>query len=1101
MNLYAKAISIDKRFLAKFLVLSSFSLSLLFCTLFSASASESISQKISLNLELKSAPLIEVIKAIKSQSEFEFAYEANLETFMLNNVSVNVKNEKIETILEQIFKGTGISYLVKERIILLSKKEIFKTLPNLQEVTVTGTVKDEDGPLPGVNILVKGTTQGTITDPNGKFSIIVPDASSILVFSSVGYLTQEIAVEGRNILEVIMKQESASLSELVVVGYGSQRKIDVTGSTNRLTSENMNKSIASSPIEMMQGRISGVNISQNNGEPGSGMSVRVRGSNSIRSGQDPLYVIDGVPLDNQDITPAGTTTAGITGSSNKNPISFLNPNDIEAIDILKDASATAIYGARGANGVVLITTKKGEQGAGKITYDGYTGFSKIRKKLDILSASKFRSYRKADGTALTDLGASNDWQDEIFQSGYTQSHDVSFSGGEKNNSYRASLGYLNQQGIVKTTDMKKVNGKISVIQKAFKNKAVFTGNLIASNVMDRRAPIGETGGYEGDVILTALKLNPTYPIYNPDGSYYQNSTTQRNPLAMLKLTNDITQTEQLIANLTGEFEIIKDLKYKLNIGYTRSSVERRINQNNELSYLPNNGEADINSIHAQNKLIENYLTYSKKIGEAHQFNFLLGSAYQYFKVTSSSLNVNGFAVKDILYTDNLRYGNFSAANSNSTAAENELQSFFGRVNYGFKGKYLFTFTGRFDGSSKFGANNKYGFFPSTAFAWRISEEGFMKSIIAISNLKLRLGWGQTGNQEIPNKISQISVGTNPSANGYFNGTLTPGITFLRTPNPNIQWETTTQTDLGIDLGLFRNRLTATIDLFHKQTEDVLLEITSKAPAATQTQWLNVPGLKIINNGIELGIDASIIDKTDLTWDAGFNISHIKNEVKDLPVKLIETGNASGQGLSGTRVQVITNNNPIGTFYGRVFQGFDANGISIYKQDENGVDVLEPIGSALPKFTFSFNTKVQYRKFDFSMFFYGVSGNKIYNNAANALFVKGALNNGSNVTEDVFNSNEATGNSNAYSSRFVENGSFLRLANVTLGYTFNTKSIGWISNARVYVTGNNLLLFTKYTGFDPEVNIDASQNGVPSIGMDFTSYPKARTFTLGISLQF
>ncbi|NVO09357.1 MAG: carboxypeptidase-like regulatory domain-containing protein [Bacteroidales bacterium] len=300
MNLNAKAIPIDKRFLAKFLVLSSFSLLLMFCTLFSASA-KSISQKISLNLELKNAPLIEVIKAIKSQSEFEFAYEANLETFVLNNVSLNVKNEKIETILEQIFKGTGISYLVKDRIILLSKKGILKNLPSLQEITVTGTVKDEDGPLPGVNIQVKGTMKGTITDPNGKFSIAVPDASSILVFSSVGYLTQEVALEGRKILEVTMKQESTSLSELVVVGYGSQRKIDVTGSTNRLTSENMNKSIATSPIEMMQGRISGVSILQNNGEPGAGMSVRVRGSNSIRSGQDPLYVIDGVPLDNQNI--------------------------------------------------------------------------------------------------------------------------------------------------------------------------------------------------------------------------------------------------------------------------------------------------------------------------------------------------------------------------------------------------------------------------------------------------------------------------------------------------------------------------------------------------------------------------------------------------------------------------------------------------------------------------------------------------------------------------------------------------------------------------------------------------------------------------------
>jgi iron complex outermembrane receptor protein len=402
-----------------------------------------------------------------------------------------------------------------------------------------------------------------------------------------------------------------------------------------------------------------------------------------------------------------------------------------------------------------------------------------------------------------------------------------------------------------------------------------------------------------------------------------------------------------------------------------------------------------------------------------------------------------------------------------------------------------------DGSSKFGANKKYGFFPSAAFAWRASEEEFMKGVDQISNLKVRLGWGQTGNQEIPDKISLLAVGTAGDANGLWNSSLSPGITFIRTPNPDIQWEQTGQSNIGIDFGFFENKLNGTIDFFDKKTTNVLLEIPAKAPAPTQTQWMNVPGLKILNQGLELGLNYIIVKTKDFTWDVTGNISKIKNTVKDLPVKLIETGNASGQGLSGTRVQIITNDQPIGTFYGMVFEGFDANGMSIYKN--NGEK--EVLGSALPDWTFSLSSNVTYKNFDASMFWYGTQGNKVYNNTANALFLKGPLNNSGNVTQAVLASSENPGNSNAFSSRFIEDGSFFRLSNVTLGYTFDTKKVNWLNKLRVYVTGNNLLLFTKYTGFDPEINVNASENGVPSMGIDYSSFPKSRTFTFGVNLQF
>jgi len=1063
----------------------------------------SYSQGTKLSLNLDRVTIKQVFNAIEQNSEYIIVYSDDI-LDVSEEVSVQVKNSPVEKILDQLFSGTSVDYQIKDRQIVItqrSKNEFAGTLQQPKNM-VKGKVLDSKGlPLPGVTVVVKGTSVGTITDFNGEFTLAIPEQGEVLQFSFIGFQSQEIPVGTQKNFNVQLEEEVTQLDEIVAIGYGVQRKSDLTGATSRLTEENMNKAVSTSPVEMMQGRISGVNITQNNGEPGAGMSVRVRGTNSIRAGQDPLYVVDGVPLDNADITPDGGSASGITGSANKNPISFLNSDDIESIDILKDASSTAIYGARGANGVVLITTKKGKQGEGTLTYDGYVGVSTIREKLDMLSADEFRSYRKADGTGLKDLGGSVNWQDEIYRTALTHSHNLSFGGGTEKHTYRASMGYIDQEGIVETTGMERFNGKMMVTQKAINNRLNLTGSLIASHVKDSRAPIGETGGYEGDVILTALKLNPTYPVYNEDGSYFQYSANERNPMAMLKLTDDKTRTDHIIANISAEFEIVKNLKYKVNVGLDHTVAEREVNQNNELIYLSNKGEADVNSIRATNKLIENYITWLKNIGQDHRLNFLLGHAYQDFKLSTKKMNVNGFEVEDILYTDNLEYGNFSNANVSSSATESELQSFFGRVNYTFKDRYLFTLTGRYDGSSRFGENNKYGFFPSGAFAWRASEEEFLKGSNVISNLKFRLGWGKTGNQEIPNKISLRSVGTDPNANGYFNGTLTPGITYQRTLNEDIQWETTRQIDFGIDYGFLDDRLSGTVDLFHKKTKDVLLEIPSNMPAPTSTQWLNVPGLEIINKGIELNLTGIMMQKDDFYWDAGVNFSYVKNNVKNLPVTLIETGNASGQGLTDTRVQVIANDEPVGTFYGRVFQGFDSNGNSIYKTDSDGKEVMEYLGSALPDYTFSLTSKLEFKKFDFSMLWYGQSGNKVYNNTANALFTKTALNSGQNVTKKVMNSDESGSNANAFSSRFVEDGAFLRLSNVTLGYTLNTETVSWLSKARIYVTGNNLLLITGYNGYDPEVNTDASENGVPSMGIDFTSYPRARTFTFGVNLQF
>ena len=560
---YAPGLNLPKIFR----IMKLFSLFMLACMLHVSAAT--LAQNTKLNIAGKNMTIEKVMSQIEDQSEFSFFYNAK-EVDLSKYVDVDIKDQSIEEVLNELLRGTGLTYTISNKLVVIHQgNESVATSNNQQsEGTVTGTVTDDTGfELPGVTVLEKGTNNGTITDVMGKYTLKVK-GDAVLQFSFIGMKSQEISVAGQSVINVKLVAETIGLEEVVAIGYGIQKKSDLTGASSRLTTEDMNKATASSPVEMMQGRVSGVNITQNNGEPGSGMSVRIRGSNSIRSGQEPLYVVDGVPLDNTDLTPEGGGSAGYGGGSNKNPLSFINPDDIETIDILKDASSTAIYGSRGANGVVLITTKKGKAGKGTISYDGYVGIANIREKLDLLTTSEFRSYTKPDGSKLLDLGASTDWQDEIYQSAITQSHNISMGGGSEKFTYQASIGYLDQEGIVKSTDMSKINGSMKVTHKAFDNKVNITGSLIASHVEDTRAPITEAAGsgFEGDLILSALKLNPTFPIKNEDGTYYQHSVSTRNPVAMIDLVDDITQTDRILGNLSVDIQLAKNLNYKLNLG-------------------------------------------------------------------------------------------------------------------------------------------------------------------------------------------------------------------------------------------------------------------------------------------------------------------------------------------------------------------------------------------------------------------------------------------------------------------------------------------------------------------------------------------------------
>lgn len=1054
-----------------------------------------IVNKEEITLNVVKRPISEILPMIEKQSKFIFVYTVDLS----QKVTIKLTSSSINEVMGALLKGSGLTYEISERQILIYAKNDPQKGAKRQ---VGGLIKDENGePLIGVSVQVKGSNTGTITDMDGRFTVEAANGQS-LILSYVGY--KKIEVPATEKMNILMNSDAELLNELVVVGYGTMKKSDLTGSVSAVKSKDFNKGLVTSPSQLIQGRVSGVNITNNGGEPGGGVTIRVRGSNSVRSGQDPLYVVDGVPLDTSaDQQPSGASVAGVGGNATKNPLNFLNPDDIESIDVLKDASATAIYGARGANGVIMVTTKKGTEGQSQVSYSAYGSISSLPKQYSMLNSDQFRAFAKEKNVTIEDGGANTNWQDEIFRTAYSHNHNLSISGGMKNGNYRASLGFQDQEGIVERTGMKKYTGRFYVNQKAFNNRLNIEASITATRTNDQRVPLGESGGFEGDVLLSALKVNPTYPILNADGSYYQKSKDVRNPVAMINLTNDNTETDRVLANVTGTLELWKNLKYKMNVAFDEMKASRKVTQDAQLIYMTDKGTMDINNVEGSSFLIENYLTYNFNLGKQHKFDVLAGHSYQKFRNYSYGFSENGFDVDGIDYLYNFTFGKYNQITGASNITVNELQSFFGRVNYNLMDKYLLTVNFRADGSTKFGDNNKYGFFPSAALAWRLSEEAFIKQLNVFDNLKLRASFGVTGNQEIPNKISRILLGTSSGDGAILDGgsSVVSGITLKRTPNPDLKWERSEQLNVGLDFAFFNNRLSGTLDYFSKVTRDVLLEVYSISPAPTANVWSNVPDMKIVNRGWEIGLNGILIDTKDWHWSLGANFSKITNEVKDLPMSQITTGKPSGPGIDGFTSQVIKSGYPIGTFWGYNFLGFDDSGKSLYEMDADGKRVEKCIGNAQPDFSINFNTSVSYRNFDLSLFFNGVVGNDIYNNLANVMDNLSLFSKGFNTTTTAINRPEALDNVLDYSSRYIEDGSYLRLSSATLGYNVPLKNKKWISAMRLTLTGNNLFVLTDYSGYDPEVNAGRSSNGVPSLGIGWTTYPMARSFSFGVTVDF
>ncbi|WP_258103439.1 TonB-dependent receptor [Marinoscillum sp. MHG1-6] len=1053
-----------------------------------------------ISISMRNVSLRDAFRSIEEQSDYTFVYSED-ELDPTRQVTLNIRNKSVEHMLLEISKQAGISFRqVNDRISVktLEKGKFDDEIEVIiQKTTISGVVSDENGEsLPGATVLEKGTTNGTITDVDGKFQLEVAD-NAVLLFSFVGYQNQEIAVNGQSTISIQMAPDTKSLEEVVVVGYGTMKKSDLTGSISSVGSDDFNQGPQLATQQLIQGKVAGVNISKNSGKPGGSNTVRIRGGTSISASNEPLYVIDGVPIS----TSAGVGSANlVTSESNNffdqepiNPLMTLNPNDIESVIVLKDASATAIYGSRGANGVIMITTKKGRQGKAQVTYDFSTGISKVSNTLDVLTADEFRAAINDLELPLDDKGANTNWQEEIYRTASQQNHYLSMAGGSDNTTYRASLGYGKQQGIMLGSNLSQANARVNINHSEMEGKLDFDLRMNYGENAGNQAPISNTVGSElgSSMNYEALVFNPTYPVKDANGDYNHVPPFRVNPVSFSDELEDVRVNRRFIGNFATTYKIIEPLSFKVNLGYTRQSIDRNryISKDNPLGqgFV---GYAGVQKLADYSKLLETTLSFNKTFG-AHKIDAVVGYSYQYFVEEGTNTVASGFL------SNEFKWYSLQAASTVSTVSSfigsNTLISTYGRINYNFDNRYFFTGTVRRDGSSRFGSGNKWGTFPSAAVSWRVSQERFF-DVGPISDLKVRASYGITGNQEIGNLNSITTLGA--STSGYLVGGQRITIVLPQQyANPDLQWEQTAQLDVGLNFGLFQQRLYGSFDYYEKKTTELLLQIAVPSPSVVSTQLANVGSVE--NKGVEVELGAEVLTDGAFKWNTSFNYSRNRNKVLKLSngeFSADDIGSAPlrGAGLSGYS-QLITPGKPLGTFYGQKFIGV-IDGVEQFAEE------LQYIGNARPDFTFGWSNNFTYKNLSLVMNMRGSVGNDVHNLTANNLAYLTNLP-GRNVLATALETDVARDQPKEYSSKWIEDASFLRMDNVTLSYNVPVNGISFLSNARIYLTGQNLFVITGYSGLDPEVNSEVSGSGVAPIGIDYLSYPRARTFIIGASVSF
>lgn len=1140
-------------------------------------------QKVSFNGEQVS--LKQAFQKIESVSKYKIAYNAT-QLDVNKIVILNQKNVDVLKVLDAILVGTDCTYKINDGYIVITP---------VQKGTVRkieGTVKDTKGePIIGATVMVKGTATGTITDFDGNFSLDATDGANLEI-SYVGYQSQQIKAISGKLLAVTLKEDTEILDEVVVVGYGTQRKRDVTTSIASVRASDLKGQPVSSMAEAMAGKMPGVQITQGTGAPGSSLQIKVRGTGTITAGTSPLYVVDGVPLA-------------------KDQLNTFNMNDVESIEVLKDASSAAIYGSRGSNGVVLITTKKGTSGKTTVTYGGYYAWQSVSKKIDMLDAYEYAElaydarnntyvdkmesinrkriaagnsplpFSISDNNALRLKNSGNDyntivpmelipylngtpgltntdWQDEIYRTAGMQNHTVSASGGSDKIKYYVSLDYLNQDGIIINSDFKRYGARLNldVSEGIFKFGITLNPSLTIENKVNSDGAYNSNGG---GVVASALHSSPIFPVYNDDGSFCfaqnswsadtetimddgsikrGNSQTQVwNPVALAMLQKDEKKASRIFGNIYGEVAFLPSLKYRANFGVDlyndsedtfRPSTIPLSNTKGNPESIP---EATSQTSRIYNWVFEQTLSYNKNFG-GHSVSVLGGWTMQYQRDESNYAFANGFIINSI---PTLNAGTVTRGNSN--ASEWSLLSALARIQYNYLGKYMITGALRADGASRFGKNNRWGYFPSVSLGWRISEEKFMNSLEFIDDLKLRASYGLTGNFNIPNYGAQGELAYYSYVLGGSSPDAIKGAAPKSMPNPDLKWEKTAQVNVGFDATLFKNRLTLGLDLYNSNTYDLLLNVPVSMTTGYTTRLENIG--KVNNKGIEFNISTNH-QMGDVTWSAYFNISKNINEVKALG-----PGNADiiSSGSVGNAYFITRVGEPIGSYYLPVVEGVYKNqaevdaslhyvdspsnyGLADTKpgdfkfKDVNGDGILDIsdtdraiVGNYMPDFTYGFGANIAWKGIDLGVIFQGVYGNEIlnlsrryfYNHEGNMNNYKGALdrwksedNPGSGM--NVRANRVSKGQNGTTSTWHVEDGSYLRIKNISLGYTFPMSLVNKVclQAARIYCSIQNPFTFTRYEGYNPEVS---NRNSVTTNGEDYGVYPLARTISLGVNLTF
>lgn len=997
-----------------------------------------------------------------------------------------------------------------------------------QSIKVKGIVVEEKSnePVIGALITLKGENSTISSTKNGEFELTVKKLPVTIKISILGFKPQEYDIyDATERIVVALTEDVNRLDAVVVVGYGTQKRNEVTGAVTSLNASELNKGSIIAVDQLIAGHAAGVQVTQGSGEPGSGVSIRIRGTNSINAGNEPLYVIDGLPIDNSSVL---ATSSIVSEKSSRNPLNALNPSDVESIEILKDASATAIYGSRGANGVILVTTKKGSQGKLKVGFNSSYSVQNVAKKIPMLSSSQYirllNDLNAEEGKAaeFTDdeiaaIGNGIDWQDEIFKTGTTKNNQVSISGGKDNLNFYTSLNYLDQQGVIISSGLKRYNGQFNLGYKDKKFK--LNANLNTSRIEDDFVPNGVSINESAGIVNTAVFQDPTLAKFKADGLTYAQSSevNLENPLGLAYSVDDIGVSNRTYGNVKGEYNFLPELSVAVNLGSDIQSTKRDtyISTNTKRGAAAG-GIAKSQVINANNFLAEFTTNYNKDF-DKHHLNILGGYTYQSFGNDFLTAGANYFSTDAFLY-NNLSAGSNTTYSVGTSKNKNQLLSYLARGNYSYANKYFLTATLRADGSSRFGSENKWGYFPSISVGWELKEEDFLKELNQINSLKLRTSYGHTGNQEIGNNRSSVLLGT--QGNAIYNGALAVGISTTQLANPNLKWETTKQFDLGLDYSVFSSRISGSVDYYSKNTSDLLLELPVPYTTGFTSTLSNVGSTR--NSGFEFLLNTLNVERKNFSWKTSFNISTVNN-------KVVSLGNIPYilQGSAGffTNFSILKPGEDLNSYYGYDIVGIVQQGETYDKQplskpgeykyrDANGDGVINTnditiLGSPFPDFNYGINNELTYKNLTLSLFIQGSQGGELLNlnisESENPIsyrrnrLARSYTDRWTPQNQTKLNNSGHTPTSpyvdlsGSINSRAVQDASYIRLKSLQLNYKLPLKKV----NAQVFVSGQNLLTITKYLGYDPDVSSYGSSN----LRADYNSYPTSKIYTLGLNLNF